>query len=136
MWKAREPYHRHFAIRSSAHASGPEPEPSLVRASACPRPPTERPCCKRREAATAASRAITSRALPYLAVARKISARPPSAKRPTPAVYLIPSCSNVRSSCPRRFGRRWRVMLSASDDLLDLALGENASAGATCAVGR
>src|SRR6516162_6071152 len=26
------------------------------------------------------------------------------------AELVIPSCSNPRSTCPRRFGRRWRVM--------------------------
>src|SRR5262249_43388675 len=60
------------ASRSSAHASGPEPEPLPLRVSAWRSVSTEQPCCSSRDAATAASRAFTSMAVPCLAVLRKI----------------------------------------------------------------
>src|SRR5262245_48668564 len=68
---------------------------------------------QRGDGAAAAARPVTSRAVPCLVMFRNILATPPSTKRPIPAVYLIPSCSKPRSSCPRRLGGRWRVTLGS-----------------------
>src|SRR3984893_11925062 len=75
-----------IASRSRARASGPEAEPSLLRVKALRKVSTWQPCWSGSEAATAASRAFTSTAVPYLRVFRKISARSPFSNLPTPAV--------------------------------------------------
>src|SRR6266568_4269162 len=55
---------RYSTSRSSVHASGPEPEPSLLRLTAWRRVSTGQRCCTSGGGATAAARAFTSRAVP------------------------------------------------------------------------
>ena len=77
---------------------GPDAEASLLRVNALRNVSTGQPCWSRSEAAMAASRAFTSRAVPCFAVFRKISATSPFSNLPTPAVYRMPPCSKLRSS--------------------------------------
>ena len=55
------------------------------------------PCCKARDATTALSRAAVSIVVPIFSALKNISARRPSSKYPSPAVYLKPS--EVAASC-------------------------------------
>src|SRR5262249_25949647 len=71
------------ASKSRACASGPEAEPSALRVRARRKVSIGQPCCNSRDAATAASRALVSTAVPCFAVFSKISARRPSLNLPT-----------------------------------------------------
>src|SRR4030081_3227912 len=94
---------------SRAWASVPPGEPFAFRVSARLSVSEGQPNCSKSDSAIAASRAFTSRLVPYFSVAKKISAKPPSSNRPTPAVYRMPACSKVISSCSRRLESRRRA---------------------------